>query len=114
MRVSHARTGNARLLIDTFTLKFNTLIFCKSRGLCSQANNLLDCSWQMAVSPLPECSSEIVLIAYYCGTMGQSCPTARTTDQSKARQLGRETGFFSTVPISLPRALRVSPAWVTW
>ena len=31
-----------------------------------------------------------------CGTMGQSHPIVRTTDQSKARQLGGETKFFST------------------
>ena len=28
--------------------------------------------------------------------MGQSRPTVRTTDQSKARRLGAGTGFFST------------------
>jgi len=31
-----------------------------------------------------------------CGMMGQSHPIVRTTDQSKARQLGGETKFFST------------------
>ena len=31
-----------------------------------------------------------------CGTTGQSRPTVRTTDQSKARRLGGGTGFFST------------------
>ena len=31
-----------------------------------------------------------------CGTMGQSPPTVRTTDQSKVRRLGGGTGFFST------------------
>ena len=74
-------------------LKYS-LISCKELYLMVHAHRQFQTRASPVIAWVKLCLLLTTILS--CGTMGQSPPTVKTTDQSKARWLGGGTGFFST------------------